>query len=425
MSRRKKILLAGGFLFFAAAAIGGRFLVSAPVVIMPEDREEYIARRTSEDNAYFVLKETEDLFPPKPPFLQVPSEYDPDVLTYYYVEPDSLGKMLGVDRPDDDPLLLEYLRSAEPIAGKVREAIEKPFLQAPESPAGGLYFYSPSLLIVRRVETLLIGRAYALARYEDDVASAAEGFADVIRLARLALEAQRYSTRETTILQWMRRLFRESHLTGSDLELLRQALDKAGEPPKDGRQALEVLWRSIDDSLDSSSNAEGFGSGLDSLVFTWQFKGAAKFLAENKTVLLEIAQRPPRQFREWLDKRIEQPSSSIFPRLYQKYSIIHHEQLAAVSTACNVLAAYRSTRIALALERHLRDEGAYPADLPALVPAYLDSLPGNPYIGEDGEWTYRVEGGEGYTLAMPARYLSRSYAGDSTREHFFIGTARP
>lgn len=159
---------------------------------------------------------------------------------------------------------------------------------------------------------------------------------------------------------------------------------------------------------------------LQNLSLTWQVKAAARFIADNKQVLLEMAQRPPKLFQEWLSEFIEQPASQYSSF---KFSLLYNQQLGIVSNAYDLLAAYRYTRIAAALETYQRDTGAYPNALTDLVPAYLDEIPRNPYLIDEEEWIYRVEDDGGYIVAMPAQLLPRYDYDD--REHILMGPAKP
>src|SRR5690606_31635558 len=56
-------------------------------------------------------------------------------------------------------------------------------------------------------------------------------------------------------------------------------------------------------------------------------------------------------------------------------------------SSLDLTARYRLAAIACAIERYRLDNGAEPESLDALVPAYLDSLPPDPYNGEAPAYT--------------------------------------
>jgi len=71
-----------------------------------------------------------------------------------------------------------------------------------------------------------------------------------------------------------------------------------------------------------------------------------------------------------------------------------------LSRYLNLRRDVNALRVVVALERHRREHGAYPATIQALVPAYLDALPVDPFTGEEFRYDAQLgvvlsTGGEG------------------------------
>ena len=99
-----------------------------PQRIMPAESPEIAAKRQSSDNAYYTLEEAVALLPEEP----LPLTEQGASLTWYEPEPGSIGKLLRIRRPDDDPDLLAYLEQCEPAIEKAREAVGKPYYLLPD-----------------------------------------------------------------------------------------------------------------------------------------------------------------------------------------------------------------------------------------------------------------------------------------------------
>ena len=136
--RRKK------FYFSVVATVLLFLMVGVLVVVVRlrgtiparEEPAELVAKRLDrENNAYYALMEAVKLLPEEPGCLILKDE---DGWEYkYQPEPDSLGDILDVGRPDDDVLLLEYVAKSKPATDFALKALEKPwFLHPPEPEAG-------------------------------------------------------------------------------------------------------------------------------------------------------------------------------------------------------------------------------------------------------------------------------------------------
>ncbi len=79
------------------------------------------------------------------------------------------------------------------------------------------------------------------------------------------------------------------------------------------------------------------------------------------------------------------------------------------------VAQARLCELAIALKRHKRDHGAYPTDLDALVPAYLESLPEDPWSGRSFGYRQEGEGFELFSADFPFPHGARNVTWRSIR----------
>jgi len=77
----------------------------------------------------------------------------------------------------------------------------------------------------------------------------------------------------------------------------------------------------------------------------------------------------------------------------------------AMETGDLFMSALGATELGVALRRYRLDHGAYPDTLPAVVPAYLPSLPLDPFTGQPPVYERQ---GAGFTLAAEGGRIDRS-----------------
>ena len=101
-----------------------------PLNLIVDEPAEVTNKRTdTENNAYYVLAEAAKLFPESPPDLKLKDEQGWDY--YYAPENNSLGQMLDIRRPDDDPVLIEYMDKCLPALNAILPAFDKPWFFYP------------------------------------------------------------------------------------------------------------------------------------------------------------------------------------------------------------------------------------------------------------------------------------------------------
>jgi hypothetical protein len=125
--------------FLVASAAAALLITVAALVrrepppLMPPETGEDVALRTSPDNAYYTLEETAKALPPAPGPVVVESEEIPGLSGPYQPRrADSLGALLNIQRPDDDPELVAYLQESRAAYPILRDALAKPLYRLPD-----------------------------------------------------------------------------------------------------------------------------------------------------------------------------------------------------------------------------------------------------------------------------------------------------
>jgi len=184
------------------------------------------------------------------------------------------------------------------------------------------------------------------------------------------------------------------------LEGVQAALAALGPPYADRREALEQLWREIDDLLVSPARDRGFAENLFTRIVLWQIQRTAKRVIADKDRLYALVEMSPFEFERRL---AEHPDSfSRRPRLRLQLDFFNTEWMGSISRIqalvyriAEAQARYHGTMMCIALERYQRAQGRYPESLDALVPDLMPEIPADPLCGKP--FVYRVEE-DGYLL---------------------------
>jgi len=196
MARRNRVL-GNVLLLVGLFVLAGVLIALIPLLrriepIMPPESSEMAAKRFAPENAFFVIVEAVSLLPPTLPPAVVKSKDNPRFQEKYRQEEGSLGWLLEVERPDDDPKLMEYLDACEPAVVKTREALQRPYFllpidwatcpkladaQNPQTKLKGAY----------RLGLLLMARGVQASRAGDE-AGALKGLLEAIRFGLLMRE---------------------------------------------------------------------------------------------------------------------------------------------------------------------------------------------------------------------------------------------
>lgn len=371
-------------------------LREGPIKIMagqplPTDLE---AQRESADNAYNALRELLDNAPKRP------SNVRNGAVSRYRPAPESLGNLLGLLRPDDDPELLDYVAACQTQAAGLRDALEHPLYVAPEAKKDGLGV--EHLTNFRYTARCVIAAAAHRARSETADQEVFERLFDVIRLGRLVAaggpsdvyrtshDIQRYA------LEWFPELAHRAP-EGFDLETIQTRLAEATAPPPSPVPCLEYTWRQLDDRLGEPAPGRSHRHRrrarelVKQYRYAWGVKEAQRRVIRDKEALIAAAQMTPVDYAAW--KRTAQEVLEPHP-LWN----IEQDLDRLVEFRAGIQAWARMARLAVALERCWRDQGAWPGTLDALAPGYLaeplvDPFSGAPFIyrpDEDRYWLYSV-----------------------------------
>ena len=140
----RNIFLVGILFFMAAIAVAAAHFFHGGKTIPPESAELAQKRADRENNGWYLLEQLYAEVPARPLPLWGPIPDDPKTEANYKALPGSLGSRALVDRPDDDPLLQEYLASAQRLVPRLRDVLAKPYILLPpeaSDPNGGEFFH--------------------------------------------------------------------------------------------------------------------------------------------------------------------------------------------------------------------------------------------------------------------------------------------
>jgi len=372
--RRRHLVIV--FLLFAGM---GALIVMAklrPPMSLPlnEPPEITTKRLDKQNNAYYVLEEAADLLPAPPPLLELKEE---NGLPYTYKpEDDSVGGILDIKRPDDDPLLLEYVQKSGPAIEHALQAVEKPWFLYPNDLGDDFSIRSSQSRPVWQLAAVCFAQAIIHSCSEDPREDACTFLYDAARLSSVmsqngnagfpsvpeaAAVIQKASPdHQRKIAEWLAQFRSEWRPPETSIdEYLRRVYRMTG-PPKMQK-----------------------GSTLFKLVANVPINRLKKNVYLHEQDLRKAAGMTYLQFDQY---RKEHPDFLNFERLSADTLNLSFCQYNSF-----FFATVDGLSIVVALELCRRDRGEYPEALGALVPQYLPELPKNPYDGQD--FTYnRTDG---------------------------------
>ena len=129
-TRSNVLILIGGFLLACFLVALMPFLRNRSPILTPESIET-AAKRLAPENAYFLVSDAVNALPNRPPPLVVPSQDNPKMTEKYVPASGSAAWLVNVERPDDDPEFIAYMKECEPSIEKVREALNSPYFLWP------------------------------------------------------------------------------------------------------------------------------------------------------------------------------------------------------------------------------------------------------------------------------------------------------
>ncbi len=389
--RRTILILLAAFLVVAGAVVWVALRGDDGPLLPPED-PAVLAMRASPENSFNVLLEAEKLVPTKPPDRLYPVKGRPGHKGLYDTEPDSIARMLRMIAPDDSPDVIGHLKAMEPAFAKVREALAMPLYLLPLSEEHEWTAPYDSTNRPGALGTLLAAKALHVSRIDGDSERALEYLMLSARLGRrLQDDGPRDHTRRgwgslRTAIQCGREIVRNC----DDPELLRVVAQEwlsLARQPRDLKRCLEESMRVLDAARlrpKTESRRRRFDPGrlIGEAVRSMARRRDMKFLGKNKELLFEAVSLPYPQYRQWLvdHEKFKKHIDAGYTRWLGHHVMMDvHRMVREAARADGML---RAAAIDIALTLHKREKGALPESLDALVPAYLDTMPVDPWSGE-------------------------------------------
>ena len=362
-----------------------------PTPLLPPESPDIAAKRFAPDNAFFTLAEASAVLPKAPDFAMVHPKDDPQQMEKYVVEPGSLGSLLGVSRPDDDPEMTAYLEACEPAVVKTREALEKPYFLVPIDWAKCPAFDDPGnpvakLRFINRLCGLLGARGIQAAR-SGNGANALYGFLEMVRLQLLIRDewdVRGVSGGGRTCVYELARASSDAMLDAATSELRKWRAEL-----KAPTGNLSFLLRQLEHSgspFDMASQGNAGARLLQDAFKTFERRRLRKWIIEHREEAFAVIAKSPSEAKRWTQDATRQLGHFYWGGTW----FLRNISAMAESTASMRILLDGATSV-IALERHRRAEGGYPETLDALMPKYLDAIPADPFA--NGPLLYkRVEG---------------------------------
>lgn len=368
------------------------------VSIMPPEAPEIAEKRRSPDNAYFALEALLEELPDPPAKLIVKGDERSADVEYYELKEGSLGSIVDVARPDDDPLLLEYIEYGDTLSKKLKPIFEEPFLLSPEIYGVNRGPHFANAWKYQQVSRLMIARAEFLARA--DSKKALELLVNSLKFGRIVTpdcSEMLYRTALSLQNDSLMHIVAVARNADSVDALLaaRDALQQFSETDISPSSNVEYVFRSLDVHYREGnvihrqprSNTDdklvdmilNSGAFIDDCFNEWQEKIWLKSYRKNWETYLEVCAMPHSEFRKWAETNPLLAETFEQGWLYvPSWTGIHSY----------TLSQYRGTRLVVALESHQNEHKAYPGTLNQLVPEFIDEVPIDPYDGK--QFKYRA-----------------------------------
>ena len=388
-------------ILFAVAVVGlaaliVMALVRRPVMIMPPEPAEIVEKRQAPDNAFFTLQEAVALLPKtKPRLVSVPDKEYPEHKVRYEPEPHSMGALLEIYRPDDDPQLIEYVDKLAPAVAKVRDTFSKSYYLYPEiGTRENSMVYLPKYTRLGKVLIAYGLRMWQIDGLDENVLSC---LIDSVRLGRMvANDGGVIHFEFGTSVQSAALNALSAHVSEHDDEsMLRKVLQEVrhfASVPQPLEPHLEFGWRMMDNAARRPPSDDPAYRGRRPFVLRivenafrgWLAKRVRRFIRDNRDLLLEGCPLSYEDFLTWIDGQRRTDKIAVYEALAPIQSLVYYRVLCTTR--------YNGTQLALALELYRNDHGTYPEALDELVPTFFDALPADPY--SDKPFIYRPADGE-------------------------------
>lgn len=394
--RHIKLYLLAIIVLLVVTVIVG-FKTRSYVPIMSPEPPEIAAKRKSPDNAFFALEALVEELPHPPDRLIVKGdERSPDV-EYYDPEDDSLGSIVNVSRPDNDPLLLKYIEYGDVLSEKLKPILEEPFYFIPEIYNINKDPVYENLSKYQKISSFMITRAEFFGRRNNNSRKSFELLIDSLKFARLVASdggGWQYSSAHSMQRDSLRHivtLARNTDLVDTLLHV-KKKLEKFSETAISPGFNIEYMFRSVDAFYNDGSrlNYGGQRSNTDDklvdiilntgdligdCVHEWQEKKERKFYREYYKTCIEVFSLPYCEYIKWEKKNPD------LAKIFEESSgpILDGERW--ISSHSYTLAYHRGALLVLALELYEYKNKFYPETLDRLVPEYIDEIPIDPFDG--------------------------------------------
>ena len=398
--RERRFLLLFGLavMVLAALIVVVAHMQRLPHTIMPPESAEIAEKRMSPDNAFFTLREAWSSLPPLPLPATVKEEGKPE--SFYHAEVRSIGDLLEIDRPDDDPLLTEYLAKCESAIAVTRAALDMDTFLYPKIETLHMAMmldgqqYGTS---IDRVAKALTGNMLLTARFTDDDEVVRAYLRDALRLGdMLTADGSPYHYAvtcriQTTALRCLPDA--AAYIESPDvLKAMLEDIQHLSSVHRPMGSYMEYSWRMADNWA-----AEGFmgmAPGPTKLWISWKCRRYRQYVAANRAKILDAVNLSAAELAPIRETEFAGLDGVAQPFLPGSW---HIQTLA--NARAGVHTAVAGASIALALELYRRDHGSYPDSLDGLSPDYLDSVPVDGYDGQpliyrpegDDYWLYDVK----------------------------------
>lgn len=429
--RKRHWLYAGCLVFFALALAAAIVVVNLrkPIRIVGPESQDVAALRESPKNAHKALAAIETPKVDAPEALVVPPERNPSLLQHapgvvrteasFLPQWASLGRILQVNRPDDDPELLAYLDSLGPMADEALSAVWR-----------SDFYILPAQLEDEADHTLLeralLAKAVHTSRRLGRDAEALDYFLTWVRLRTFRLDmapppTDNGETGQHPLSIWGGvGLFAIELLSATESEeLLREVLQRL-----DGMEAVmpsprmlaenalrnfqKAPWRGRLRESQGNNDSDGDSLGYAIENFYWSFKRARvlrnleKDLSGGSRAFLEALALPAPQYRKW-----EAQSHDFFVAwsrlgLDWRFRNVKRSEVALRSNIAKL-------RLILALELYEREHKVYPESLARLVPRYLPHMPIDAMMERPFHYQRQSHRYWLYQIREDRRYLRQNY----------------
>jgi len=392
MVRRRHLVIV--FLLFGGMGV---LVVMAnlrePVNLPLNEPAEITAKRLDQqNNAYYVLMEAAELLPEPPPPLELKD--DKGWSYAYKPEDDSIGSLLNINRPDDDPLLLEYIEKSLPAFDHALKAVEKPWFFYATDPGADVSARSTPVSLWHLLEVCFV-QAKVHSCSDDPREDACSFLYDTTRISSVVHSGSgpRFSSAPETADVIQKASPDHQHWIGEWLAQFRSAW----QPPTQGMdEYLRSIYR-----LPAAPESEKAPLPLR-LVANAGLNRLKKNVYRHEQDLRKAAGMTYVQYDQYRKQHPDFLNFNVWG--------MGTPYLAANSST---VAALDGLLVVVALESYRRDRGEYPETLDALVPDYVAELPQNPFDGQD--FTYARADGT-YLLCCVGGHRS----GESWQDHQYF-----